>query len=305
MLGSRQSAVGGRQAAGGRRQAAVGGRWSATTAFMASEPKEEVLARIRALRAKAAELESRLSEEQFLGLPAKLQNQLAVLQTQSEPSGDGYEALLAAEHNLRTYNERLLQAQNLAAQLTGARRWSQAALGRRLMVLGIWLLVLGALAGGGYWFTTSVLLPKKAAVCQSSPACQADGRCGAGLKVELPTVQLVCEPTADEHCRAAERCSAKGECFAATGRCVAKDNEDCRKTEGCRADGLCSALDGHCAAATREDCGPTVRCAERGECTPQQGVCAVLSDEDCKRSVACKRFGACTELQGKCVKLEE
>jgi len=288
----------------GSRQSAVDCSFS-TTAFMAPEPKEEVLARIRTLRAKAAEQESRLSEEQFLGLPPKLQNQLAVLQAQSEPSGDGYEALLAAEHNLRTYNERLGQAQNLASQLTGARRRSQAATGRKLAVLAIWLLVLGALAGGGYWIASAMLLPKKAAVCQSSPACKADGRCGAGLRVELPTVQLVCEATADEHCRAAERCGAKGECFVAAGRCVAKDSEDCRKTEGCRSDGLCTALDGRCVASTREDCSPTGRCRERGECTPQQGMCAALSDDDCKRSVACKRFGACTEVQGKCVKLEE
>jgi hypothetical protein len=272
---------------------------------MAPEPTEEVRTRLRELRSKAAERESRLTEEQFLSLPAKLQNQLAVLQTQAEPTGDGYEALLAAEHNLRSYNERLVQAQNLASQLTGARRRNRASTGRSLVTLGLWLLVLGGLGGGGYWVAQSLVLPKKAAVCQSSPACRADGRCGAGIRVEPVKVQLVCLPTADEHCRGAERCAAKGECFAAAGRCVARDTADCRKTEGCRSDGLCTAQDERCVAVAREDCQPTARCRERGECTPQQGVCAALSDDDCKRSIACKRYGACTEVQGQCVKLEE
>jgi hypothetical protein len=272
---------------------------------MAADPTEEVRARLGALRAQTAEREAKIEEDQFLGLPQKLQNQLAVLQAQSEPSSQTYEALLAAEHNLQAYKARLDQALGLVAQMKGAKMRRRRARGH---ALGRWLLtlvVLGVLAAGGYVALYQVVLPKKAATCEASPACRAEGRCGAGLRVDPPLVELVCQAATDDHCRAGSRCKSHAECYVERGRCVARDAKDCASTEACRVDGQCKPVDGRCQAVAREDCARTPGCQERGECSPSQGICAALSDEDCKHSVACKRYGACTEVQGKCVKLEE
>jgi hypothetical protein len=260
---------------------------------------------LQQLRVETSEREARIADEQFLDLPEKLQNQLAVLQNQCEPSDGSYEALLAAEHNLRAYDAKLDQAINLLSQMKGARRRRRSAFGRRLLKALIVLGLLGAVAGVGWFVVQAVLLPKKAALCQSSPECRAEGRCGAGLRIELPSVELVCQAGSDEHCRASQRCAAQGECVAAAGRCVAGDSAVCKNTEGCRLDGLCTAQNGRCLAATRDDCGATAACRERGECTPDQGICRALSDEDCQHCVACKRQGYCTEVQGKCMKLTD
>jgi hypothetical protein len=272
---------------------------------MAPEPTEEVRQRWQQLRTQASEREARIADQQFLALPQKLQNQLAVLQSQCEPSDGSYEALVAAEHNLRAYSAKLEQALNLVSQMKGARMRRRSALGRALLKLLLLLLVLGALAAGGWVVVQRVLLPRKAELCQASPDCRAEGRCGAGIRVELPRVELVCQATSDEHCRAAQRCAAQGECMAVEGRCVASATTDCKKTEGCKLDGLCTAQNGRCIAAFREDCGGTAACRERGECTPDQGICRALSDEDCQHCLACKKQGYCTEVQGKCMKLTE
>jgi hypothetical protein len=292
-------------AADGCIRAAGSGMLPARNPPMADEPIEQVRERFRQARARTAEREARLGEDEFLSLPQRMQNQLAVLQAQcEEPVDDNREAIIAAEHNLRNYNAKLEQALNLSAQLGGARRRQVSDRRRGMLKTVILLGVLGALAGGG-WLVYGNVRERKAELCRSGESCKTDGRCSAGLRVELPAVELVCQATSDEDCRQSQRCREGGQCFVSLGRCIAKQDEDCRKAPGCKQDGLCTAQNGRCVATAREDCRTTPGCQERGQCSPQQGICAVLSDDDCQHSLACKQHGACTEVQGQCVKLEE
>ncbi|MBW2527291.1 MAG: hypothetical protein JRI23_24125 [Deltaproteobacteria bacterium] len=272
--------------------------------IMAAEPIEKVRQRFRHARARTAEQEAALGEKSFLLLPARLQNQLAVLQAQcEEPVVDDQEALVAAEHNLKGYNAKLTQALDLSNQLAGARqrRGSDQAQGLKRLV--VWLLVLGALVAGG-WYAHGYVTAKKSELCATSASCLEDGKCGGGVRIDPPTVELTCVAETDEHCRSSARCSKRGQCYAEVGSCVARDDADCRQAPGCKLDGLCTAEGGSCRATKREDCRATPRCMERGECTAKRGVCTVGNDEDCKHSLACKKHGACTELQGNCVKTE-
>lgn len=272
--------------------------------FMVAEPIEKVRQRFRHARARTAEQETSLGEQSFLLLPPRMQNQLAVLQAQcEEPVDDDQEALVAAEHNLKGYNAKLAQALSLVSQLEGEQRRRGSDQRRGVQRLLLWLVVLGALGGGG-WYAVGYVTERKTELCARSAVCVESGQCVGGLRIDPPTVELVCRAESDEHCRASARCRKRGQCFEEHGRCIADKDEDCRATEGCKLDGLCTAVNGSCRAAQREDCLPTRRCIEKGECTPKQGVCAVNDDEDCKHSLACKRHGACMEVQGRCVKTE-
>lgn len=276
-----------------------------TGCFMAAEPIEKVRQRFRHARARTAEQEARLGADDFLLLPARLQNQLAVLQAQcEEPVGDDQEALVAAEHNLKSYNVKLGQALNLKSQLDGARRRRDSDRRRGAGRLLAWLVVAALLVGGG-WLGYGYVVEKKTALCADSKACAEQGHCAGGLRFDPPAVSLICEAGTDQHCRSSRRCRRRGQCYVELGRCVARNDEDCRKTPGCKLDGLCSADGGRCIAEERKDCIQTPGCLERGACTPKQGVCKVGSDEDCKHSLACKKHGACMELQGSCVATEQ
>jgi len=271
---------------------------------MPAEPIEKVRQRFRHARARTAEQEARLGEQDFLVLPPRLQNQLAVLQAQcEEPVGDDHEPLVAAEHNLKGYNARLEEALTLVSQLEGARARrgtdQRRGLGRAL----VWLVLFGTIGVGG-WLAYGYVTEKKTELCAGSEQCAQAGQCVGGVRIDPPTVELVCEAGSDEHCRASELCRKRGRCYAKLGRCIARDDEDCRKAPGCKLDGLCTAEGQRCMAQQREDCRPTPGCIKRGECSPKQGVCAVRNDEDCKHSLACKKHGACMELQGRCVMTE-
>lgn len=271
---------------------------------MATEPIQAVRDRFRSARARTAEREARIEEDGFLELPPRLQNQLAVLQAQcEEPVDDDHQALVAAEHNLKSYNAKLEQAESLLNQLAGARQRQGSDRRQSLRRLVLWLLILSVVGGAavlGYHYVRE----RKAELCAGSPACRTEGLCAGGVRFDPPLVELTCEATADEHCRASQHCRDRGKCFAVLGRCIARDDDDCRKAPPCKLDGLCTARDDRCVAASRKDCQATPGCVERGACTPSQGVCVVRSNDDCQHALACKQHGACTEVQGKCVRLE-
>lgn len=272
---------------------------------MADEPLEQVRQRFRQARVRTADREGRLSEDDFLCLPERLQNQLAVLQSQcEEPLDDNREALAAVEHNLKSYNAKLEQALDLVAQLGGARRRQESDRTRGMVKTVLVLGVLVALLGGG-WLGYQHVLERKDELCKRSAPCALRGQCAAGLTVELPLVELACQAGSDEDCRSSRRCAESAECYASLGRCVARADKDCKKTPSCLQDGACTAREGRCVAATRDNCLPTAACKEHGKCSPGQGICVVAGDEDCKHSLACKRHGACTEVQGQCVRLAE
>jgi hypothetical protein len=226
--------------------------------------------RLEDLTAKTAAREAALGREAFLEMPPSLKSQLSVLQAQSEPKADTLEAIVAAEHNLREYNDRLDEAFNLRNQVAGERGRRATARKRQATRTAIWLVVGGGLVGA------AVVLYKSGASakgeeCRALPACAEEGLCGARLE------------------------------FKPFGFVCAAQGEDCSKSRACSERGLCSSREGICMALASEDCRRARRCSENGLCTEHQGTCIAGGDPDCRASRACHEAGACLEMQGQCI----
>ncbi len=103
--------------------------------------------------------------------------------------------------------------------------------------------------------------------CQNSADCGSKGLCASGAE------GLACVAGSDEHCKAADVCSAAGRCKASKGKCVAADAGDCKGSTGCTRGGACSAIGGECVVATDEDCQQAEACISAGRCKVKKGKC--------------------------------
>lgn len=269
---------------------------------MKSDSIERARERLREALEQTLERERKLGREAFLLLPPKVQNQLAVLQAQSYPDDDSLEGILAAERLLKTYNERLDNAENLVAQLSGeAGRRAQTSKRRTAGAL----VVVGGLAvvAAGLTLYFRSALASKARSCREAAACSGDGACGAGMRVRgVSPFEIECRAVSEEDCARSQGCQTQGRCGLLDGQCVAASAEDCAKSPKCTEAGWCSPRDGRCVAAEAHDCRRTKACAERGACTPIDDVCMPGSDDDCRQSELCKKTGACSEVEHRCVK---
>lgn len=227
-------------------------------------------ARLRDLLQKTAKREEILGREAFLEMPPALQNQMAVLQKQSEPKETTLEALMAAEQNLREYNAKLDDAFNLKRQIEGERgRRSRAR--RREATRGVVQVVVAAIVVGGSILFYRMKANAKAEECAARPACEAEGLCSGRLS------------------------------FTPFGMECAAQGEDCRGARICSEQGMCSTQEGVCMARTAEDCQRSRLCVEQGLCSPFGGTCVAGSADDCRASRACHERGACLEVGGRCV----
>ncbi len=227
-------------------------------------------ARLDDLLSKTATREQILGREAFLELPPSLQNQMAVLQKQSEPRERSMEALVAAESNLREYNAKLDEAFNLKRQIEGERGRRRRATRRAATRAVVRVLVAAVVIGGAViWYR--VESTEKTALCAKEPACEGEGLCSGRLTLSPPGMQ----------------CAALG--------------EDCRRAKVCAEQGMCSPQEGVCMARTAEDCQRSRLCVEQGLCSPFGGTCVAGRSEDCQASRACHEHGACLEVGGRCV----
>lgn len=226
--------------------------------------------RLYDLIAKTSKREQVLTRETFLELPSKLQNQLAVLQKQSEPKERTLDAFVAAESNLREYNARLDEALALKRQIDGERGRKIRARKRAARSASIRVLV-ASLAVGGFVIFYKMQAAAKAEACGHKHACEAEGLCSGKLNL-----------TAFEW-----ECAARG--------------EDCRKSIVCSTQGMCTPKEGACHAQTAEDCLRSKNCVEQGLCSPFAGTCVAGSSDDCAASRACHEHGACVEVGGRCI----
>ena len=237
---------------------------------MAEDELDVADSRIQDLLAKTAKREEILGREAFLEMPSGLQNQLVVLQKQSEPKARTKEAITAAESNLREYNAKLDDAFNLKRQLEGERGRRSRARKREVTRGVVQVLVVALLVGG------SILLYRsqadaKAEECKAQAGCEREGLCSGKLS------------------------------FTPFGMTCAAQGEDCRTSTICSAQGMCSAQEGICMARNVEDCRRSKNCVEQGLCSPFGGTCVAGSGDDCRASRMCHERGACLEVGGRCV----
>ncbi len=226
--------------------------------------------RIVDLLVKTAKREEVLGRESFLEMPSKLQNQLVVLQKQSEPKARDMAAIVAAESNLREYNARLDDAFNLKLQIEGE-RGRRSRTRRRDVTRGvIQVLVVAAVVGGIVYFFREEANAKTEA-CKQERSCDTEGLCSGRLS------------------------------FAPFGMQCAAQGDDCRKSTICSTQGMCSPQQGICMARVVEDCQRSKNCVEQGLCSPFGGTCVAGDAADCRASRACHERGACLEVGGRCI----
>jgi hypothetical protein len=264
--------------------------------------KNDARERLRRALAKTAGRERELGRDGFHQLAERVQSQLAVLQGQAVPKEDTLEAMLAAEHILKTYNKQLDDAFNLVAQLAGEAGRQAARQHRRINARLITFGVLAIAASGGLLFYRRAVAAK-ASDCGQAAGCRELGLCGAALRLSAP-VGINCQPGSDEDCAQSTSCRDSGRCKSVAGQCAAASDADCTDTPRCKDGGLCSAREGDCVAAKVQDCRTTKDCTSKGRCTPIGNVCKVGSDADCRQSDICKTHGACSEVEHNCVKLD-
>lgn len=266
---------------------------------MSGDDLEQTHRRLSEALLVTAKREQQLGREGFLVLSEKLRHQLAALQAQCAPKEPTLEAMLGAEHLLKTYNERLDDAFNITRQVENEGMRQRQRRKRRVWIGGAASVVIVGLASAA-WIWLSAAMAAKERHCQKAPACGESGLCGVALR-GAPSWDIECAAGSDEDCRASASCRELGRCSQERGECVAARDEDCRALSRCKDHGLCHARSGECAATSIEDCRSTKACAAVGACTPVEGLCRPGSDDDCRRSALCKTAQACIEIDGRCV----
>lgn len=250
----------------------------------------------------ASVAEAELGRRGFGELPTAMQQQLVVLQQQSEPRAaePSLEELLGLEQNLSSYRRKLAGAIDIVRQMEAesvrrsraharaSRRWVAAALAFSAVLIGVGLFA-------------QYEHEQRASACAESSSCERQGACGAHL--DWGELAFVCAATGPDDCARSRVCEDEGRCgWGPRESCIAVDDAACAKTTRCREAGACSVVEEACAPAADGDCKSSTACAEKGFCTVIEGRCQAGGDADCAASRACRETKACVEVAGKCVR---
>jgi len=131
---------------------------------------------------------------------------------------------------------------------------------------------------GDCTYRDGTCVPSDEGCARSNVPCGLSGACHLGPDGTCTALSdQDCQTPFDDcpDCLFKGACATYGNCYAAGGRCIARQGTDCRKSSQCAFSGQCSLQGDTCVAATDSDCTISEVCRTSGQCRAVDGICTV------------------------------